>query len=505
MNSCDAVVIGGGPAGAVAASIIARRGNSVVLFERESQPAYKIGESLLPSIHGVANLIGLGDELDRAGFVIKRGGTLKWGPRRSDPWNFLFASSPLLQGPTSYSYQVERRKFDQILLENASRVGADVRLGCRVTELLHGREGRVVGVSYTDERGTLKTLRTRFVVDGSGHTSRLYAAAGGTRIPIPELKNVAVFTYFEGGGRLPAPYNGNVVSEALDGCWMWHIPLSESLTSVGLVLLPPTQATLRDLGPERTYDLMLAQSRVIGPLLAGTPRVRGGGDYGKVRVRRDFSYTTDRFWFDGLALIGDAACFVDPVFSTGVHLATYSGILVGRSINTALANEDDERAAFAEFEYRYRREFSYVYQFLRAWYDLNNDWKDVFRVARGMIGGAETDEDAFLRLVAGLGSPEPASAWDIGIAVNSMALALEAVAASETDAWPDELVLNAGFREVLRESSQLQRMAASSVGERRPLAPAGAKLLATADGLAWQLESALEAGPTGAGRANRIG
>ncbi len=487
MTTLDALVVGGGPGGAIAATAIALRGHRVAILEKETGPCYKVGESLLPSINGIAGVVGFRERLAQAGFVIKRGGTLRWG-RTSEPWSFRFAASPKLEGSTSFSYQVERKKFDALLLEHARDVGVEVHSGCRANRLLFGSNGRAQGVSYTDASGTRREIRARYVIDASGHASRFYAQVGASRIPIPELRNMAVYCYYDGGVRLSEPYAGDVVSEAVDGCWFWYIPLNERLTSVGLVLLPPTQAHLREHGPAATFDAMLARSNIIQEMLADATRISDDGDYGRFRVRRDFSYTTDRFWSDGLALIGDAACFVDPVFATGVHLATYAGLLVGRSVNTALDRPSAEARAFAEFEYRYRREFAYIYQFLQAWYDLNKERDDILRTAADIVGGSEDDDGAFLRLVSGVAATEDALGG-VASAIDGVRTALQAVASNDAATWPEELLGNSTFREMMRESSHLQRAAVSGVGERRSLAPAGAHLLATADGLGWEPET----------------
>jgi halogenation protein CepH len=120
------------------------RGAQVLLLEREFFPRYQIGESLLPStVHGVCRMIGVSEELEKAGFPVKRGGTFRWGAR-PEPWTFSFAVSPRVASPTSFAYQVERVKFDKILLDNAILLGVDVRQGCTVTDVLDDGE-RVTG------------------------------------------------------------------------------------------------------------------------------------------------------------------------------------------------------------------------------------------------------------------------------------------------------------------------------------------------------------------------
>src|SRR5260221_385454 len=117
----DTIVVGGGPGGSTVASFVAMQGHRVLLLDKEKFPVYKVGESLLPStIHGICKMLGASEEIERAGFVRKQGGTFRWG-RNKDLWTFAFSESEKFQGPTSYAYQVERLKFDSILLNNARR------------------------------------------------------------------------------------------------------------------------------------------------------------------------------------------------------------------------------------------------------------------------------------------------------------------------------------------------------------------------------------------------
>src|SRR5712691_8549114 len=162
----DVVVVGGGPGGSTLATLVAMQGNRVILLEKEQFPRWQIGESLLPStVHGVCRLIGVADELAKAGFTKKRGGTQRWGAN-PEPWTFAFSVSPKMTGETSYAYQVERSKFDQILLDNARRKGVDVREQHAVTDVICN-EDRILGVSYKDDAGNEGTIHAKYVVDAS--------------------------------------------------------------------------------------------------------------------------------------------------------------------------------------------------------------------------------------------------------------------------------------------------------------------------------------------------
>src|SRR5215467_1827916 len=152
VEDVDVVVVGGGPGGATLASLVAMQGHRVVVLEKAKFPRWQIGESLLPStVHGVCRLTGVADELAKAGFTVKRGGTQRWGSN-PEPWTFSFSVSPKMTGQTSYAYQVERSRFDKILLDHARQMGADVREECAVNDIVSD-DRRVRGVSYTDGQG----------------------------------------------------------------------------------------------------------------------------------------------------------------------------------------------------------------------------------------------------------------------------------------------------------------------------------------------------------------
>jgi halogenation protein CepH len=403
-QSYDLVVAGGGPAGSTVATLVARRGHRVLLLERETFPRYQIGESLLPAtVHGVAALLGVREEIARAGFTVKHGGTFRWGAN-PEPWTFDFAVSGRMAGPTSYAYQVDRATFDTILLDNAARAGVEVRQRHTVTGVRRDGEGRVVGVDYRDADGARHTARTRYLVDASGNTSRLHPEAGGRRIYSEFFRNLALFGYWEGGARLPAPSEGNILCVAFDSGWFWYIPLSPTLTSVGAVV-HPEHASLVQGDPERAMGELIDACPMIKSKLASATRVNEGM-YGQLRIRKDWSYQASRFAGDGVVLVGDAACFVDPVFSSGVHLATYGATVAARSLNSCLAGELEEKEAFTEFDNRYRREYALFYEFLVGFYDLHRSPDSYFWSARKIANTAPTDLESFINLVGGVAGEE---------------------------------------------------------------------------------------------------
>ncbi|GAA4534941.1 tryptophan 7-halogenase [Amycolatopsis samaneae] len=485
----DVAVVGGGPAGSTLATLVAMRGHRVLLLEKETFPRYQIGESLLPStVHGICHLLGVDGELADAGFPRKRGGTFRWGANPA-PWNFAFSVSSKVAGPTSFAYQVERSKFDNILLENASRKGVDVRQNRTVTDVVAGEDGRVRGVRYTDADGTGHEVSARYVVDASGNTGRIHHRVGGERKYSDFFRSLALFGYFENGKRLPAPNSGNILSVAFKHGWFWYIPLSDTLTSVGAVVRREDAAKVQG-DPETALRALIAECPLISEYLTGATRVTTG-QYGQLRVRKDYSYHHTKFWRPGMALVGDAACFVDPVFSSGVHLATYSALLAARSINSVLAGTVGEQRAFDEFEARYRREYGVFYEFLTSFYDMHIDEDSYFWSAKKVTRSSRPELESFVELIAGISSTE----FDLSD-TESGALRLKQRSAEFADAV-DTLVeareenmtplfRSSVVRQAMQEGSQVQTRAqlGDAAGEDTPVLDGG--LVASSDGMSWR-------------------
>jgi halogenation protein CepH len=487
-EQADVVVVGGGPGGSTLAALVAMQGHRVIVLEKEQFPRHQIGESLLPStIHGVFRLTGVADELEKAGFTIKRGGTFRWGANK-DPWTFAFAVSPRMASKTSYAYQVERMKFDHILLNHARTLGAEVRENSQVTGIIRDEE-RVRGVSYTDADGNAREILASYVVDASGNQSRIYKNVGSRKYS-DFFRGIALYGYFEGGKRLPEPNSGNILSVAFDSGWFWYIPLRENLTSVGVVVRQEEAARIQG-DPEKALKALIDDCPLIKDYLKTATRITTG-EYGKIRTRKDYSYYNSAFWCPGMVLVGDAACFVDPVFSSGVHLATYSALLAARSINSVLAGAVDEPAAFEEFELRYRREYSAFYEYLLCFYNMNVNEDSYFWSAKKVTNSTNSDIEAFVELVGGVASGEAALAEADAVMQRFQGRFSEYVNAI------DQLVANKGqsmlplFRAsviqgVTEAGNQVQAMAnmpdADEVQREAPLFENG--LVASPDGMFW--------------------
>ena len=393
MLTSDVIVIGGGPAGSVAAGFLAQAGLRVALFERERFPRYHIGESLLSATLPILDALGVLPAIERAGFVRKPGGTFVWGSR-AEPWSFFFRDDP---GGRPHAFQVVRAEFDHLLLAHAARVGADVREAHRVEEIRYdGARSRVRAIG---EAGAVVEAEAAWVIDASGQQALLGRRDQLRRFD-PFFKNLAVFGYCEDAERLDGELAGNILSAAFADGWFWFIPLHDGTTSVGAVV-----DAARFAG-EAAGDAAALYRRLVTACAPVAQRVRRARFVGPVRVIRDYSYCSDRFHGPGYLLAGDAACFIDPVFSTGVHLACLSGYLAAHTVESILGQ--DRAAAgtlLAQYDARYRAAFERYRRFLYFFYDHHADPESYFWTARKILNPELPLEarTAFVRLMSGTG------------------------------------------------------------------------------------------------------
>lgn len=228
--SPDVIVIGGGPAGSAAATMLARKGWQVTVLERERFPRDHVGESLLPASIPVLEELGALPAVESAGFLPKYGATMVWGSG-DKPWSWYFKETSQRY---PHSYQVWRPQFDKILLDNAQAQGVTVLEGHQVTEVIFDG-GEAVGVTFTNSDGIAGDAQCRFVVDASGQSTLLARHLEWTHWD-PFFQNLAVYAYFTGAQPLPEPDQNNIFIESYRHGWLWSIPLHTGRTSVGAVV-----------------------------------------------------------------------------------------------------------------------------------------------------------------------------------------------------------------------------------------------------------------------------
>lgn len=323
----DAVIIGGGPAGSTAALVMARAGLRVCLFERTQFPRFHIGESLLPRNFALFRELGLLDALADVPKVDKKGAEFILG-QGGEPSLFPFTMS--LVPSESASYNLERAPFDARLLAEARQAGAEVREGVRVRKIQHLEDGRV---ELTTDEGDEGDVNARFLVDASGQATLLGKHLGLRRV-LPHLKKIAFFGHFENVWRRPGDEGGYIVIVACDEGWFWLIPLDETRTSIGLVM---HEHVARQVGlpPDRMLAWGISRCPAVRERMTEAQRIS------ETHVLADFSYRCAPYAGPGYFLAGDAATFIDPIFSTGVCMGMMSGAEAGRSIFAILRRGAD--------------------------------------------------------------------------------------------------------------------------------------------------------------------
>ncbi len=395
-ESPDVVVVGGGPAGSVAATVLADAGCRVVVLERERFPRYHIGESLLSATLPILDAIGATPLVEAHGFLRKPGGTFRWG-RHPEPWSFWFREDP---GGRPHAFQVVRAEFDQLLLDNARAHGADAREEHAVTAVDTSGPTPVVTVRRAD--GAERRLAPRFLIDASGQAA-LVGRAQCLRRFDAFFKNLAIFGYFRGAERLPGELANHILSAAFADGWFWYIPLHDGTMSVGAVIDVQRWREVAARDPEATYRSLVARCPTIAAKLRDATLVS------PIRIIRDYSYDSTRFCGPGWLLAGDAACFLDPVFSTGVHLACLAGYLGARTAAAVVRGTAPEAECLARYEATYREAFRRYRRFLTFFYDHNDDPDSYFWQARRVLADAPPELDAratFVRLMSGGGDRE---------------------------------------------------------------------------------------------------
>lgn len=353
----DVIVIGGGPAGSVLASLLGQHGYSALLIEKDVHPRDHVGESITPSTNPIFKRIGFLEKIEDAGFIHKPGAC--WTAPRAPIGKFVairLGEFPPPDATQLYTYNVERDVFDSLLIRHAHESGAKVVQGVQVQRVLFDGD-RAIGVRAKVADGWERDLFAKFVVDASGRRCVL-ANQLGLRSKDPVFNQFGIYSWFKGVEPNPPGYEGFLFLHflGLERAWAWQIPMRDGICSVGVVT---DKADFKKSGRthEEFFDSLMARNRSLEYNMRNAERIRPWW------IEGDYSYKVERLSGPGWMLIGDALRFVDPIFSTGVDVATYSALYAFEAIEATTKGEKNEANALAGFEAR-------VSEGIDAWYDL---------------------------------------------------------------------------------------------------------------------------------------
>jgi flavin-dependent dehydrogenase len=392
------LVIGGGPGGATAATLLAREGFEVTLLEADRFPRYHIGESLLPSILQIVDLLGAREKLETHGFQRKNGAYLMWG-RETWPLNF-----GELAGDHTYSFQVVRADFDQFLLEHARSQGVKVFDGVEVRSIEFDgerpvRAGWFVKPGNNGATGQQGSTGFEYLIDASGRNGVMANHYLRNRRYHKIFQNIAVWGYYTNTNRLPGSQQGDIAVGSIPSGWLWGIPLHDGTMSVGAVLHRDYIKSRRNVSLKNILLEAIDQSPLIKDLVAP------GELISEVVSETDYSYASEKFCGPGFFLVGDAAAFLDPLLSSGVHLATFSAMLAAAGLNSFYQGEISETEMLNFYEESYRQAYLRFLVFLSAFYDVGRGRDSYFWEAQRLTQEDVNEHDlklAFLKLVTGL-------------------------------------------------------------------------------------------------------
>lgn len=357
-------IIGGGPAGSTAATLLSRAGRRVIVLEREKFPRFHIGESLLPFSMQTFNRLGLQEKL-RANFVEKFGGEIaEAGGEKAAKFYFKdgFASR------TDRSYQVTRSKFDKMLLDHAGESGAEICEEISVDDVsfhndgvtLRVRDLRKVGVSDPGGRKVEAEVCAKYLIDASGRNS-VVGSKFRLKKNYQHLQKLSLFAHYEGVER-EAGIDGTLTRMVRTlNSWFWVIPLENDRTSIGIVL-EAADFKKSGLSAEEFFERAIAEQ----PLVRN--RIGEGRRISQVYTAADFSYRSERLTGDRWLLAGDAAGFIDPVFSSGVFLAVLAGEQAADVLHEVLDHPKKARRLFRHYERLVNRAMDVYLRFVESWY-----------------------------------------------------------------------------------------------------------------------------------------
>jgi flavin-dependent dehydrogenase len=364
-NRYDVVVVGGGPAGAAAATFLQRRGYSSLVLESSSFPRYHIGESLIPHTFGTLDRLGLLPTLRNSNFPEKYSVRfISPTGQESEPFYF----SETLAGEEARTWQVQRSDFDQMCLDNARDNGVTIQTETRVERVLF--EGsRAVGLIAKSSTRGLEEISARVVIDASGRAT-VIGSQLGLKEGVDGLKKAALWSYYRGGQRGDGIDAGETtVFMISDRGWFWYIPLPDDVVSVGVVAAPEYLFT----DSNDFEHVFLREVERCAPLSA---RLKQATRIEPVRGLRRLAYRNRCIAGDGWVMVGDAAAFLDPIYSSGLYLALASAELAADCVHQSLESGDLSAARLGAFAPRLGAGIEVIWRLINAFYDPNFSFRN---------------------------------------------------------------------------------------------------------------------------------
>ncbi len=357
-RSVDVLILGGGPAGSTAGAMLAAAGIETVIVEGERFPRFHVGESLLPHTLPLLDQLGVHEAVRSLPHTRRKDGATfvtHDGSRHVVYW-FDEALPPAVP----HAYQVRRDEFDQALLRHARARGAEVLEGWHaVTPKWDGR--RFLGLVVRDPSGSEHLMRSRAFLDASGQSSFL-ASRMGWRFPYQRHRKVAAVSHFRGVWLPEGREAGNITIALTDGGWFWLIPFADDTVSVGAVL--DVEKWRAHGGPDGLFAAAVDATPEVGRRLTGAERLI------PFTAIQNFSYRVMQIGGDGFCMIGDAAGFLDPIFSTGVFIGTVTGASAAQDVIETLTRRSRVEASdFGPTIALTRNLHRIFFSFIRAYYD----------------------------------------------------------------------------------------------------------------------------------------
>ena len=345
LRECDVLVVGGGPAGSTIAALLAQKGRHVVVLEKDRFPRFHIGESLLPLNLPIFERLGVADAVARIG-VYKPGAEVI-SDEHAQATTFRFAHNPYLS--VGHSYHVRRADFDKLLLDNSRRLGATVLEGTRVTEV-ELKAGGCSRITALGPDGAPSAWFPRFLVDASGRDTLLLKRLGLKRVD-KRNNTAAVFGHFRNVPCRDGNAEGMITMHLFRHGWFWMIPLPDDVMSVGMVGTGSFFRTRRE-----DLDSFFARAVAASPSVA--ERMVKAEPIAPLVTTANYSYDSRRYAGDGYILIGDAAAFIDPLFSSGVMMAMSSAAFAADVVHAWLDDRKLGERLMRHYERNMRRGLS---------------------------------------------------------------------------------------------------------------------------------------------------